>query len=536
MTTPEEQNKNSVENNEVPKIILENQKEKGTSPEELLEFANTEEKNFKQETAEEVSKLNSVDIDQPTFEKLKNETSVENDLTEINTEVEIVVAEAKNQVGEKKSLAEMRARNISNKVKVNFQSEQDFTEANRIALKINTLIDSLPEKKQTEALKKFLNALNNTKDIYSYKELHDEILEGNKNTEQPKQEIDIVQPDYKNAISNQTLYVNGELKTIQTQYFDQPNKVKVNFGRGWEIIDKEDLSKIHQESEKVKNQQNMSVEKSTESVIEEVPLTQEDSLKEFLYTQNMSVDQIKVHIAKSPEERKHLRDSMSIEKEDYETKPASTIQEIKQDVIIENKKESAIPENRAEAKFDKEYIETLLLSKKLSDFPEAVQEKYKESVEKYSSGLNFGMQEKDENGLSFVDKTKNSIRNEYNNVMNKLGIISSPAGASDNWIYWDLGKQSYLSQNPNESSENYKLSNPFDLENQEIISDIASRHVGWEVLGYAKNNPDFINTLDKSKDSYKRITSLLNENQQNGKLHSYQLSELGKLIQENKNV
>lgn len=104
MTTPEEQNKNGIENNEIPKIIPENQEEKETSPEELLEFANTEENNFKQETTAEISKLNSIDIDQPTFENIKNETRVEKELNAINSEAEKYINEVRQLIKESESL------------------------------------------------------------------------------------------------------------------------------------------------------------------------------------------------------------------------------------------------------------------------------------------------------------------------------------------------------------------------------------------------------------------------------------------------
>lgn len=98
MATPEEQNK--IENNEIPKVILEKTEEKEISPEEFLNVVNSEEQKFKQETSDEVNKLNSVGLDQPTFEKIKNETTIEKDLIIINNECETIINKAKNDVSE----------------------------------------------------------------------------------------------------------------------------------------------------------------------------------------------------------------------------------------------------------------------------------------------------------------------------------------------------------------------------------------------------------------------------------------------------
>lgn len=603
--TSKDLNKNNLENNETPKVVLENIQEKEISPEEFLNIANNEEQKFKQETNEEVSKLNSVNLDQSIFENIKNETNVEKDLNAINTESVTVINEAKDQVKnpQQKTMAEMRAPNITKKLKDIFPNEQDFSEANRIALKINDLVESLPEDKQKDASEK-LRQLLNSKDIYFYKELHDNILEDKKRFESLKQDVEnksftnakdfdevikqidimsgvqgssefftpdmiknviqgvrsgerkitdvtsagglrqkiavlLAEPDPTKAVRYESVIINGESRNIQTQYFNDPDKIKVNLGRGWEIMSKDDFSKLHQESEKVQNSQNIITSEKAEIKIEE-PLSKDDALKEMIYTQGMSVDQIKAHMAKSPEERKRLRDSLVIEQENSENEIKPATQKLEQeapDLSVEiNKTEEQTPKKEEKQPVDTEYNETLLLGKKLSNFPEAVQEKYRESVEKYSTGLNTGMQEKDENGLTLVDKIKNNIRSDYDVVMNKLGILSSPAGTSDNWIYWDLGKQSYFSEHPDESNENYNLANPFSTENQEITKDIINRHVGWEVLGYAKNNPEFLNGLDKNKDSYLKITSLINEGARANKLSSYKLAELGKLVQENKEV
>jgi len=101
MSSPEEQNK--IENNETPKIIPENIEEKEISPEEFLEATNIEEQKFKQETTDETSKLNSVNIDEPTFEKIKSEDKVEENLSDINKEATEIINEARKEVSEEKA-------------------------------------------------------------------------------------------------------------------------------------------------------------------------------------------------------------------------------------------------------------------------------------------------------------------------------------------------------------------------------------------------------------------------------------------------
>ena len=96
MTTPE--NKNNLENNEIPKVTPENLEPKEISLEELLEYSNNEGVVFKNETAEEMEKSNSVNLDKETFEKIKNETGVENELAEIDKESEKIIAESQQEI------------------------------------------------------------------------------------------------------------------------------------------------------------------------------------------------------------------------------------------------------------------------------------------------------------------------------------------------------------------------------------------------------------------------------------------------------
>lgn len=96
--TSEDINKNNLENKEIPKISQENTDEKEISQEEFLNWLDNEGNLFKEETTNELGKINSVDLDQPTFEKVKNETGIENDLNTINQDAGQIINEAKDSI------------------------------------------------------------------------------------------------------------------------------------------------------------------------------------------------------------------------------------------------------------------------------------------------------------------------------------------------------------------------------------------------------------------------------------------------------
>jgi hypothetical protein len=92
-----EENKNKTENNEVVKPIIETN-EKKISPEELSDFLDSEKTSFKQETEKEMKNLNSIGLDEPSFEQVKVEIGVEEDLQWVDKEVEDIVVEAKKEL------------------------------------------------------------------------------------------------------------------------------------------------------------------------------------------------------------------------------------------------------------------------------------------------------------------------------------------------------------------------------------------------------------------------------------------------------
>lgn len=98
--TTEGLGKNTLENNEIPQVVPENIKQNEISPEEFSNWLDSEENTFKNETVEESNKVNSIGLDEPTFEKIKNETGFEQELHTINQEASKVISDTKQELGE----------------------------------------------------------------------------------------------------------------------------------------------------------------------------------------------------------------------------------------------------------------------------------------------------------------------------------------------------------------------------------------------------------------------------------------------------
>lgn len=87
-----------------------------------------------------------------------------------------------------------------------------------------------------------------------------------------------------------------------------------------------------------------------------------------------------------------------------------------------------------------------------------------------------------------VESLVQSLISRFKNLMaTKVNKEISRAGMSESWAYWDVGKQLYFYNNPEES--NYKLGNP--LTDESIQQSIINRMIGWEVTnGGKKPNGD----------------------------------------------
>lgn len=127
-----------------------------------------------------------------------------------------------------------------------------------------------------------------------------------------------------------------------------------------------------------------------------------------------------------------------------------------------------------------------------------------------------------------VEKIVNELWNEAHKLLEKLresneflatlpkdavepfkqgasGVLESKA-----WAYWDIGKQLYLMQHPNESNDKYKLGNP--LTDIEVQKDIIYRMIGYifsrEKLSshqYTKNGREIIEKYIEGKESTKTL-------------------------------
>lgn len=142
---------------------------------------------------------------------------------------------------------------------------------------------------------------------------------------------------------------------------------------------------------------------------------------------------------------------------------------------------------------------------------------------------------------STVGRIRGHVRTYFDQAVGRLSLATTPYGRSDTWIHWDLAKQRYLSQHPNESDPTrYTLADPLSFatsgESQRVIQDIADRHLGWELFG--ANHAGLHNIreqLNTQHATYRQIIKLLDLPPRDlaHLLSSYQLTELGRLIREN---
>ena len=93
---------------------------------------------------------------------------------------------------------------------------------------------------------------------------------------------------------------------------------------------------------------------------------------------------------------------------------------------------------------------------------------------------------------------------------------------SNTWAYWDIGKQYYLLNHPNESDLSYYLlGNP--IESEEIQIEIVSTMLGWELY---KSNFHFDSFFNGE---IPNTINILNPS------HSWEYRKIGKAIMENLN-
>ena len=88
-------NKSNIESEEKKKPSQENIVQKEISQEELVNWLDQEKESFKKETQIELNKLNSVDLDQNTFNQIKDEVDIDNSLENIDSEMDQIVLNTK---------------------------------------------------------------------------------------------------------------------------------------------------------------------------------------------------------------------------------------------------------------------------------------------------------------------------------------------------------------------------------------------------------------------------------------------------------
>ncbi len=85
----------------------------------------------------------------------------------------------------------------------------------------------------------------------------------------------------------------------------------------------------------------------------------------------------------------------------------------------------------------------------------------------------------------FVKNLVDTFRLIMKNTFNKE---ISRAGNSESWAYWDIAKQLYMNNHPEESNKNYRLGNPLD-EQDFFKKEMIYRMIGWEMTNGGKK-PD----------------------------------------------
>jgi len=153
------------------------------------------------------------------------------------------------------------------------------------------------------------------------------------------------------------------------------------------------------------------------------------------------------------------------------------------------------------------------------------------------------------NGPDSVEQARLSVRGEFDKAIDALpedikAEVSHFAG-SDSWVYWDLGKQKYLTDHPPVTDKDYEdravyaamgiEQNPLDkiddkfTETAEFVQrSIASRHLGWELHQMAAKGIDMSWLTQFSEEA---AIILQASTKEDGQLHSWQYTELGREAQ-----
>lgn len=145
--------------------------------------------------------------------------------------------------------------------------------------------------------------------------------------------------------------------------------------------------------------------------------------------------------------------------------------------------------------------------------------------QKYTEAL---IKMSEEVGTQEVLDTAASLRKLYTHEMEKLGLQSSKYGESLSWAVWDLAKQRYLAEHPEESDSEYTLGDPLakDEAAAKVLDDIVDRHLGWE---YAQQYQQDQTTPATVRRAALHVIAH-GERNASGQLRSKELTRLGRTL------
>lgn len=142
-----------------------------------------------------------------------------------------------------------------------------------------------------------------------------------------------------------------------------------------------------------------------------------------------------------------------------------------------------------------------------------------------------------------LNAVRDKIRTYFNDVMGRVPMSFGSYGKSDSWIYWDLAKQEFLNAHPDQSSQEYPLADPLAFEtspqSQRVIRDVVDRQIGWEAFSRAMNATaleEVVKSLQLQPESEQRVERIFKRGRENGRLASFELAALGRLIRRDKGV
>lgn len=131
-----------------------------------------------------------------------------------------------------------------------------------------------------------------------------------------------------------------------------------------------------------------------------------------------------------------------------------------------------------------------------------------------------------------VEKTAAGIYEIFEDLMRDIDLQKSVFSMSKSWVLWDMSKQTYLAEHPEESNDKYTLGNP--MEDEKICRQISDRHFGWELYGQYRSSPDVQQKIGEALENYKNADKALQlfvkEPNDKGTLSSIELEVLGGIV------